>query len=375
MNLFRQFLISGKALFTTLFIYMLVGNSCIGGSTPEEVTTLKMKATAAEQQLKIAVANNKDVSNVVPKMKQVKVLADNGKIKLANALLNEILSDFEKLNSPSPGNGAFVNPRRVHIINNPYNAMEPFISRDGNILFFNSEKTDTPKTDKDIYYAIRIDDTTFQFMGEVKGINTNSVDGVPTMDVHGNFYYVSTAYYGKDNGYTTVYRGKFINGEVVNITPIPELSLHKPGWLNMDIEISADGSSIYATQTLFSGQAWPKESHFFTAYLQNGKFVIDQNSKEIFKHINTKSLEYAASISTDELELFFTRLNLENGANFATYYTSRPDKNSPFRKPVLLEAINGFSEAPAITGDGRLLYYHKKDTKRFNIYVLERARY
>lgn len=353
---------------------MFICSACAGGATPEEVTTLKAKAALAEQKLKIAVENKKDVSKVVPKMQQVKVLADNGKIKLADALLNEILVDFQKLNASSSGS-TFGNPKKVNIVGNPYSAMEPFISRDGNVLFFNSDKSDDPKTEKNIYYAVRIDDLNFQFMGEVKGINTNAVDGVPTMDIHGNFYYVSTAHYGKKNGFTTVYKGKFVNGKIINITPIPELSIQKPGWLNMDIEISADGNTIYSTQTLFAGiRPVPKESYFFMAHLNNdGKFIINEYSKEIFKNINTDDQEYAASISTDELEIFFTRLNYDDGFTFSSYHATREDKTSPFSKPMLLEAITGIAEAPAITTDGRLLYFHKKEGERFYIYVLERT--
>ena len=66
--------------------------------------------------------------------------------------------------------------------------MEPFISRDGAYLFFNDSGSD-----KDIYYATYIDDTTFQFQGDITDINTAAVDGVPTMDNLGKFYYVSTA--------------------------------------------------------------------------------------------------------------------------------------------------------------------------------------
>ena len=370
-----NFLVSSKNIFTVIFLYLFFCSACANSATPEEISRLKAKANMAEHQLRIAVDTQKDVSKIVPKMKHVKVLADDGNIKRADALLDEILLDFKQLNAPSSGTGnLFVNPRRVNIVGNPYNAMEPFISRDGDYLFFNSNKTDIPKTEKNIYYSVRIDDTNFQFMGEVKGINSDSVDGVPTMDIHGNFYYVSAVHYSKKNGFTTVYKGKFLNGEVVNITPIEELSLRKPYWLNMDIEISADGNTIYSTQTYFPGfKPIPKKSYFFQAHLINGKFIVDENSESIFKNINTGDPEYAASISTDELEIYFTRLKHGDKPQLTSYYAIRADKSSPFDKPVKIEAIKGFSEAPAITNDGKLLYYHKKDGDRFYIYVLERA--
>ena len=368
-------MIKYKYFFVVLLLIFLEFGACKSDFNKEEIAELKAKAETAKQQLKTAVDNNQDVSNVVPKMKQVKVLADKHKFKQADELLDEILIDFQKINSPPTGNNnLFTNPRRVNIIGNPYSAMEPFISRDNSILFFNSDKNDVAGSEKNIYYATRVNNITFQFMGAVKGVNSNQVDGVPTMDNHGNFYFVSTARYNKENKFASAYKGKFIDGEVVNIVPIPELSLNEPGWVNMDIEISADGNTIYSTQTFFNlkKNTGPIESYFFKAHLKNGKFEIDENSREIFKNINTEDLEYAASISTDELEIFFTRLIHGNTPTFYSYYAKRSDKDAPFGKPIMLKAITGFSEAPAITNDGQLLYYHKKDNDRFYIYAIER---
>lgn len=351
-------------------IAFLISTGC---KTNQEAEGIKAKAVEAQQELKIALTNNKDASAQIVKMKQVEKLGKGGKLKQADALLDEILLDFKKINSIThEENQLFANPRRVNIKGNPYNAMEPFITRDGKILFFNSYKDDTPKTNKDIYYATRIDDVTFQFKGEVKGINSNEVDGVPTLDIHNNFYYVSTVDYSKKNNFATVYKGIYLNGQVKNISVVPELSLEKPGWLNMDIEISADGQTLYSTQTLFKGNTWPVKSYFFSARLEKGLFKTNEDSEMIFSEINTDNLEYAASISTDELDLFFTRADINNGPSFATYYASRPNKSAPFGKPTKINAIAGFSEAPAITNDGQLLYYHKQDAGRFYIYVLER---
>ena len=345
----------------------------IGCKSNVEAEAIKVKAASAQQELQTSLNNDKDASAQIVKMKQVEKLGKSGKLKQADALLDEILQDFKRINYSTPDNNQqFINPRRVVIKDNPYNAMEPFITRDGKILFFNSYTKDTPKSNKNIYYATRIDDVTFQFKGEVKGINSNEVDGVPTMDIHGNFYYVSTVDYNKKNNFSTVYKGKFINGEVLNISSLTELSLKKPGWLNMDVEISADGKTLYATQTLFKGKSWPIKSYFFSAQLEDGSFKIDEDSEIIFSSINTKYLEYAASITTDELELFFTRADVKNGPTFATYHTTRPNKSAAFKIPTKINAITGFSEAPAITNDGHLLYYHKNDDGRFYIYVLER---
>lgn len=250
--------------------------------------------------------------------------------------------------------------------------MEAFITRDGKFLFFNNNEGDTPGSKKNIYYAKRLDDATFAFMGEIKGVNSDDVDGVPSMNRYGNLYFVSTAHFGRQNGYATVHSGRFNNGQVDHIRSHPELSLNRPGWLNMDIEISADGNTLYATQTYFGAGHPPKRSYFFTAHRTHDRFVIDARSDDIFKHINTVDLEYGAAISSDERELFFTRLRLVDGASFASYRATRTSKAAAFSAPVRIAAITGIAEAPALAADEQSLYFHKKVGTDFVLYRLVR---
>ena len=347
---------------------------------PDEVKAIQTKAALAHKQLKIAAENGKNISVIVRMMKRVKALGDKGRVKDASELLDKILIEFRTLNGlplaqkhGQADPGTFTNPRRVNIIGYEKDAMEAFIARDGKILFFNSETHKALNSSKDIYYARRIDDTNFEFMGEVRGVNSDEVDGVPSMDNHANFYYVSTANYGRSNGFATVYSGKFHDGKVSNIRSHPELSLKTPGWVNMDIEISADGKTLYATHTDFRGGPPPKQSYFFRAHLKDGRFVVDKQSDDIFRNINSGDAEYAASISSDELDIYFTRLNQTNGFRFSSYRATRTSKNAPFSVPMRIAAITGIAEAPAITSDGKLMYFHKKDQGRFFLYVLERA--
>ncbi|MBL1319881.1 MAG: hypothetical protein COA63_002305 [Methylophaga sp.] len=286
------------SLLLFLFISITTLNTACAVS-PSEVKVLQDKAALAQQDLRLSLENGEDVSTILPLMQQVKPLADQGEIQQAIQLLDTILIAFErnKVTPPTQINQIFSNPRPVTITGYKQSVMEAFISRDGRYLFFNNEDGEVPKQNKNIYYAERINDTHFKFMGEVKGINSHEVDAVPTMDNDNNFYFVSTAHYGKKNGFNTVYSGKFKNGHVTNIKPHPELSLKLPGWLNMDIEISADGNTLYATHTDFSGGSPPKGSYFFIAHKQYQKFVIDTNSDAIFEHINSDALEYAAAIS------------------------------------------------------------------------------
>ena len=94
------------------------------------------------------------------------------------------------------------------------------------------------------------------------------------------------------------------------------------------------------------------------------------NSAALLKNINTDALEYAACISADELELFFTRFG---NSGFAIYRSTRESKVQPFDPPERLAAIEGFVEAPPLTADGLSLYYHKKVGELFVIYRVTRS--
>ncbi len=331
------------------------------GAEDINLDDLKAKADRAVAIFQEWAAEGRDLSEILPRMKQAKVLGDSEKAEEADALLDEILAWFEAGNGGSSKDlekEVFVRNTEVRILGYDSDAMEAFISHDGRYMFFNSQHD--AATNKDIYYAERIDDYTFQFRGEVANINTKAVDGVPTMDRDGNFFYVSIHAYGPGN-LVTVYRGQFVDGAIENIRPIPELSLGKPGWVNMDIEISADGQTLYSTQTWFGDGNPPTKSYFFYAKKAGDRFIPQDDSPEIFKHINKDDVVYAATISNDELEILYTRMVRNGGAvKVESLRATRPDKKSPFGPPKVIKAITGFSEAPALSDDGRLIYYHKK---------------
>ena len=100
--------------------------------------------------------------------------------------------------------GVFTNPEPVTIVGYTQDAMEPFISPDGNYLFFNNSNS---LATTNLYYATRIDDVTFQFQGEIVGANSgvNTLTAVPSMDMNDNFYFVSTRSYPQT--LSTIYSG------------------------------------------------------------------------------------------------------------------------------------------------------------------------
>jgi hypothetical protein len=54
-------------------------------------------------------------------------------------------------------------------------------------------------------------------------------------------------------------------------------------------------------------------------------------------------------------------------------FSQRSSVTDPFDIPQPIEAIQGeLTEAPSITLDGRILYYHKKVDGKFTIHIVKR---
>src|ERR1700722_20463485 len=98
-------------------------------------------------------------------------------------------SNAEVADAPDakPSFGVFTNPEPVTIEGYSQDAMEPFISPDGNYLFFNNSNS---ASTTNLYYATRIDDVTFQYQGEIAGANAgpNTLTAVASMDINNIFY-------------------------------------------------------------------------------------------------------------------------------------------------------------------------------------------
>lgn len=256
----------------------------------------------------------------------------------------------------------FKNPERVQILGyndeqgNNLTAMEPFISRDGNYLFFNNSNS-APNTD--LFWARRIDAVTFQFQGEIAGVNAPGLNAVPSMDDNGDFFFITTRSYfstGTAGYLATIYSGPFSDGNVASVAPVPGVAAPRLGQVVFDEEVSADGNTLYFTLGDFNGGSIPVKTQIELAERGAGGFVVDPKSARIMRHINNRDLNYATDISTDQLELFFTRLNLKKGP--VVYMATRKAIGKPFRHPRKIKAITGFAEAPSISSDGLSLYYH-----------------
>lgn len=263
----------------------------------------------------------------------------------------------------SPRSQLFTHPQRVAILGYDDHAMEPFLSRDGRFLLFNNQND--PSVDTNLHYAERIDDLTFQYKGELRGVNTPALEGVPTMDRRNNFYFVSPRSYATT--FSTIYRGIFSNGEVSGVTLVAGISRQQPGIVNFDVEVSRDGETLYFVDARF-GHGVPQTADIVIAERRGTGFQRARNSAEILKLVNTAALEYAPCISADGLTLLFTRSSAGLRGTPAIFASQRRLLTEPFSEPMRLGDLDGFVEAPTLSPDERSLYYHRREGTRFVIY-------
>lgn len=267
--------------------------------------------------------------------------------------------------TPGPLPEAFANPQRVTILGYTDHAMEPALSRDGQYLFFNNSNA---AVNTNLHWAQRVDDLTFQYQGEIGGVNTTALEGVPSMDRNNVFYFVSNRSYGTT--LSTLYRGTFTSGTVSGVELVPGVSALVLGMVNFDADISPDGNTLYFVDGLFNfPNPVPSTADILIAERSGVNFVRVANGTDIMRQINTSALEYAPAISTSGLEIFFTRLE---GSTFAIYASTRPNASAPFDTPKKIQAITGFVEAPTLSVDEKSLYYHKNENGLFVIYRVTR---
>jgi Tol biopolymer transport system component len=269
--------------------------------------------------------------------------------------------------------GVFTNPEPVTIEGYTQDAMEPFVSPDGNYLFFNNSNNSRPTN---LFYATRTDDVTFQFQGEIVGANSGglTLSAVPSMDINNIFYFISDRSYGLT--LSTIYSATFSAGSVSNVALVQGVSKDKPGDVNFDQCISPDGGTLYFVDGVFSGGASVPAAATIAIAKRNGDhFVRLKNSAEIMRKINTHDLNYAPDVSKSGLEFFFTRIPKQGSQPKpppVIYTATRSKTSKPFGAPRKIEAITGFAEAPALSPDEKSLYFHLQVNGTFVIYRLTR---
>ena len=360
----------------------LVSEAVAAPDGGERLQQIQRKAAAAQAAVRRLYAEGEDVHGMMQRMRQVKPAMDAGDIDRAEALLDQVLA-MVSMGPPAPGTGAaagqgFGVPERVTLRGYDGDVMEPFVTRDDRYLLFNN--LNDPKVDTDLHYARRISDTEFEYLGPLDGANSlGKTDGVPSVSRDGLLVFVSTRAY--DRTHSTLYKGRFGDGGVTEVSPLAgDVSRRRPPWFNMDAEISADGNTLYYVENEFDpGRGRPKSSNILIARRHDGGgFFVDPDASRIMARINTVRLEYAPAISVDETELFFTRAagllvgHQGGGAGLQIYVAHRSRKGEPFGEPQRVASIHGFVEGPTLSGDGKRLYFHRRDGGRFNLYMVRR---
>ncbi len=278
---------------------------------------------------------------------------------------------------PPPEYREFAGPERVIIAGYSGDAMEPFLTPDGRYLLFNN--LNDPKVNTDLHYAERIDDLHFGYRGPIEGVNTPALEGVPSVSCDGVLYFVSPRSYEKT--FSTIYRARFDNGHAHDAELVSGISRGIPGFVNFDAEISADGQTLIAVDGHFGRQGSPDRAILFEAKASglsaSTLFVRSPDSDAIFRLVNKAAsdgaLQYAPSLSSDGLELFFTRVGpIRPGVEPHIWRAVRSTAQDPFGEPALIPAIDGFAEGPTLSPDGLSLYYHKRQNGTFSIFRVTR---
>jgi len=260
----------------------------------------------------------------------------------------------------------FSHPQKVTLRGYSADAMEPFLTRDGNYLFFNN--SNDPHVNTNLHWAERVDDLTFQYKGEIGGVNTRALEAVASLDRNGVFYFVSNRSYHQTAA--TIYRGTFAHGSVSAVELAPGVSSRIPGLVNFDAEISADGNALYYVESQFSLlRHRPKTAKIAIARRAGNSFRPDPESDTLLREINTGGLDYAPATSPSELEIFFTRLDRDGPA---IYTATRSSTAAAFGAPEKIRAITGFAEGPTVSPDGTSLYYQRKEDGKFVLYRVTR---
>jgi len=186
------------------------------------------------------------------------------------------------------------------------------------------------------------------------------LDGVTTMSRDGAFALISKR--RLEARHATIWTGRWNSSHVGALRPETAPSPGKPPLFNMDIEMSADGRRLYFADNKWSPFGPPSASDFNVAVRDGAGWRRAPEFDFWCARVNDpRTLEYAAGISEDERELYFTRLAPRFLAppRLEIVVATRPDAASPFGAPARVASITGFVKGPTVAPDGAL-YHHAK---------------
>lgn len=290
--------------------------------------------------------------------------------------------------------GGWSAPRRVSVVNadgTPWDddVEEPEVRDFGGArwLFFND---DPSSGNKDLFVA-RWDDgaKAFVVQGRLQGDGAQSpaVDGNPSLDQDGHFFFVSTRTYPKPT--ETIHEGTLtVSGSppvatLSNVQRLDGLSRADTPWATQGVQVSWDGATLTFDEAKFGGPI-PSASDLVGARRTSAGYerLPDAEQATLFGAVNTAFLEYAESFSRDGKTMFFTRTWVDaaqlSKAVMCVMVSTRADVTAPWGPAVGLSTTaplaGAVMEAPSLSPDEQTLYYHRREPgeARARLWALDR---
>jgi Tol biopolymer transport system component len=270
--------------------------------------------------------------------------------------------------APEKESKLYTNPQAAEIKGYDGQVMEPALSADGKYIFFNNENS--AKLIK-LYYAQRTGKLSFKFMGELKGANDGQLSAAPTLDSKGRIYFTTDRVY--PDTFQSTFAANFNGKGVTEPKPVEgDITLKAPGIINMDVGVSPDGRALYVSRARFAVVgSMPQEADMVIARRDGNEFVVDTESADLLKNVNTAALEYAPAVTSDGKELYFTRASGKE--NLRIMVATRASAKEPFGIPQALTALEGFVEAPTLSADRKEMFFHKRVDGKFQLFRAERS--
>ena len=267
----------------------------------------------------------------------------------------------------SPTTGAAA-PVEVAIAGYDGIAMEPFVSRDGRFLLFNN--SNDPASNTDLHFASRVDDLHWTYGGPIAGANTATLEGTPTMDRDGRLFFVSLRSYAQTA--CTIHSARFVAGAASDVQLVDSICRHEPGVVNFDVDVDASGTVLTFVDSHFGANGQPQDAVLVLARWNGSQFVRSADSATVLAAVNAGSaLQYAPALSADQLTLWFTRLaSVSGGAPAADLARPARRATAPFDAPVRIDGLGDFVEAPALSADEKLLFFHRRVGSGFRIFAV-----
>jgi hypothetical protein len=102
------------------------------------------------------------------------------------------------------------------------------------------------------------------------------------------------------------------------------------------------------------------------------QFVRAPESAHLLARVNQPGLNYAPTISSNQLALYFTRFDPHSRFRGPQIFRAgRLSAEAPFDEPEHVAGLGEFVEGTAFGPDERLLYFHRKDGARFDLYAVQ----